>query len=548
MFTPKSILQSLSAVTLVLALAACSKDDPVAPEPNDAPADVGGYLSALPSWSAFSPPLADTDVATGDPVEEDEDIGGDPYRCTTTPYSITRTPDRIVTLNPDIEILWVGSLLQGKGHLGGIGQLGELPIRQRAPLTLSIDLLVADNSRTVAGPTVATVTSAIGELIQDAQTAGHTAGSNIFYTKETTHSLTQAALSMGLSANYMGATIKATLSSNISEETRTVTAYFVQRMFTVSMVLPQTPEEVFSDDFTEVRLQEQISHGRLGPDNLPVYISSVAYGRILIFSFTSTASLLDINATLEAMYNSGEFGGSLSAHLQQVLNEAQIEVVTVGGDANSALALIRNNDLDAYFAQDAPLTTARPISYTVRNLADNVIASVSETTNYNLQACIPVDQPATGGIYTIQFTKAKVLDLPYIDTRIDHFFDPLDIELQWTLYVETIADGVVKVSEYAATFLHPFAVALKENETYVFPANSATNRAIHFDGSDYIRLWGQIRDWDSSSGADALPFSRELRYPAKPVPTGESYVDAKDSDGNTVRVYFTVQKTGELDD
>lgn len=548
MYTPKNILQSLFAVTLVLALAACSDDDPVAPPIPETPADVGTYLSSLPAWNSFSPAQADADVATGDPVDEDETIGGDPYRCTTTPYSITRTPDRIVTLNPDIEILWVGSLLQGKGHLGGIGQLGELPIRQRAPLTLSIDLLVADNSRTVSSPTVATVTSAIGELIQDAEAGGHTAGSNIFYTKETTHSLTQAALAMGLSANYMGATIKATLSSNISDETRTVTAYFVQRMFSVSMVLPQTPEEVFSDDFTEERLQEQINHGRLGSDNLPVFISSVAYGRILMFSFTSTASLIDINATLEAMYNNGEFGGSLEAHLQQVLNEAQIEVVTVGGDANAALALIRNNDLDAYFAEDAPLTTARPISYTVRNLADNVIASVSETTNYNLQACIPVDQPVTGGTYTIHYTKCKVLDLPYIDTRIDGFFDPLDIELQWTLYVETITDGVVKVSEYDATFLYPFAVRLKENETYVFPANSAADRAIHFDGRDYIRLWGQIRDWDSSSGADALPFSRELKYPANPVPVGESYVDARDSSGNVVRVYFTVQKTGELDD
>jgi hypothetical protein len=84
----------------------------------------------------------------------------------------------------------------------------------------------------------------------------------------------------------------------------------------------------------------------------------------------------------------------------------------------------------------------------------------------------------------------------------------------------------------------------------VFPANSATDRAIHFDGRDYIRLWGQIRDWDAASAADVLPFSREFRFPAKPINGngGEGYVDAKDSSGNTVRVYFTIEKTGELDD
>ncbi len=549
MKTPNRFHQLLVPLTL-LALAACSEDSPVAPEEQAPPANVNSYMTTLPAWDAFSPPHADADVAVGAPSDGEEEIGGEPYRCTTTPYSMTRTPDRIVTLNPDVEILWVGSLLQGKGHLGGIGQLGELPIRQRAPMQLSIDLLTADNSRVVDKPSVATVTSAIGGLIQAAQDAGHTAGSNIFYTKETTHSLTQAALSMGLSAAYMGASIKATLSANISDETRTVTAYFVQRMFNVSMTLPQTPEEVFSDDFTTELLQQQIDRGRIGPDNLPVYVSSIAYGRILMFSFTSTASIADINATLEAMYNNGEFGGNLSTHLQSVLEQAQIQVVTVGGDANNALALIRSNDLGAYFEQDAPLTTARPISYTVRNLADNVIASVAETTNYNLQACVPVDLPATGGTYTIKFTKCKALELPDIDRVPEPIADLLqyDVELQWTLNVETIADGIVKVSEYNQTILYPFATELSEGETYVFPANSAANRAIHFDGRDYIRLWGEIRDWDSGTAADALPFSREFRYPAKPIAEGEGYVDARDGYGNVVRVYFTVQKTGELDD
>ncbi|HET6462187.1 MAG TPA: thiol-activated cytolysin family protein [Candidatus Krumholzibacteria bacterium] len=550
MKTPKLFVHSLIPLTL-LVLGACSKYDPTAPT-TEKPANVNGYVAGLPAWSTFSPPQNDADVATGPSVDRDDTIEGQPYKCTTTPYSITRTPDRIVTLNPDVEILWVGSLLQGKGHLGGIGSLAELPVRQRAPLALSIDLLLGDNTKTVANPSVATVTSAIGELIQAAETAGHTAGSNIFYTREEAHSMNQAALSMGLSAAYMGASIKATLSTDFSSETRTVTAYFVQRMFNVSMVLPQTPGEVFSDDFTTDLLQQQIDRGRIGPDNLPVYISSIAYGRILMFSFTSTASVTDINATLEAMYNNGEFGGTLDTRLQQVLSQAKIQVVTVGGDAGAALALIRNNELGAYFEKDAPLTSARPISYTVRNLGDNSIASVSETTNYNLQQCLPQDLPVTGAKYTINFTKVKVLDLPYIDGWSPPPNDALDIELAWTIYVETIADGVVKVSESA----HLFDAELREGDTYVLPANSATNRAIHTDGRDYIRLWGEMRDFDVTSAVDKLPFARTFRYPSNRVEavvpagksSGEGYVDAKDSSGNTVRLYFTMQKTEELDD
>ena len=542
-------LSVLSLFAIALAFAACSEDSPTAPEDSTPPADVNAYLATLPTWGQFSPAVPDADVAMGPSSDGEETIGGQPYECTTTPYSLTRTPDRVVTLNPDVEILWAGSLLQGKGHLGGIGSLAELPIRQRAPLTLSIDLLTGENTNTVQNPNVATVTSAVGELIQAAQNEGHTAGSNIFFTQETTHSLVQAALSMGLSASYMGASIKASLSSNISDETRTVTAYFVQRMFSVSMVLPQTPGEVFSDAFTSQKLQEQIDHGRIGDDNLPVYVSSVAYGRILMFSFTSTASLVDINATLSVLYNGGEFGGNLSSELKAVLDNAQIQVATVGGDAASALALIRANDLGAYFAQDAPLTTARPISYTVRNLGDNSIASVSETTEYNLKSCSPAALPVTGSNYTIRFDRLQVIDLNLIDVCApwNYYTECWQMEMQYTIRVETTKDGIVTPLEYNATVLNPYAARLKEGESYVFGSNS-TPVEIHFDGRDQVRVWGEIRDWDTATTSDKLNFSRQYNYPAKPFPAGAHSVDATDSWGSKVRIFYTVTKGQDLDD
>ncbi|HET6348764.1 MAG TPA: thiol-activated cytolysin family protein [Candidatus Krumholzibacteria bacterium] len=549
----------LAMLAIALTFSACSKNDPAAPENQSPPANVNKYLATLPAWSAFSPPLADADVAVGDTVDTSEQIENQPYNCTTQPYSMTRTPDRVVTLNPDVEILWLGALLQGKGHLGGIGSLAELPVRQRAPLKLSIDLLTGDNSKEVSSPSLTSVTSAIGELIQKAQDAGHMSGSDIFFTEETAHSLTQAALEMGLSASYMGASIKASLSANISDETRTVTAYFVQRMFTVSMELPQTPGDVFSDAFTADMLQEQINRGRIGPDNPPVYVSSIAYGRILMFSFTSTASLSDIKGTLSALYNGGEFGGSLSAQYQNVLENAQIQVVTVGGDASAALSLIRSNDLGAYFTQDAPLTTAKPISYTVRNLGDNSIASVSETTTYNLKTCEPAEVPITGSAYTLHFTKWKVIDLPFIDvcgiTTLD-LFDCLDIELQYTIHVETSAGGVIYTLESPKiSSLHPYAALLKVNELYAIPAyggvGTSQDVTIHWDGpsaGDYVKVWGEARDWDVGGGSDKLPFSRTFVYPSKPMPSNvETYVDAHDSWGNKVRLYFTVTKGQDTD-
>jgi len=220
----------------------------------------------------------------------------------------------------------------------------------------------------------------------------------------------------------------------------------------------------------------------------------------------------------------------------------------VGGNADDALALIRSNNLGDYFTTDAPLTTARPISYTVRNLADNSIASVSETTNYNLEQCVPESVPLAGAVYTLRYTKVKVIDLPFIDVPYPyHYLDPLDIEMRWDAKVETPL-GTSTATKFNVTVLNPYAKAMKEGETYNLPNNATTDLQIHFDGTDYIRLTGMIQDADvyPTSGADDLPFYREFRYPSKPINFTESYVDAKDSWGNTVRVFFTFQKTGDL--
>ena len=268
---PKIFLWLAASLLILVGATSCSNDDPTAPIPV---ADVNGYLAGLPAWSMFSPPLADADVALSAPTDSVEVIGGTTYDCLTSRYSLTQTPDKMVTLNPDIEVLWVGSLLQGTGYIGGIGSLAELPVRQRAPLVLSIDLLTGDNTRTVVDPDLASVTQSVGELIQAATDAGHRAGSRIAYSETNYHTLSESALKLGFSAAYSGVAVKGALEASGSAATSTIMVTYTQQMFTVSQVLPQTPGAMFSSAFTEDLLQDQVNRGRLGPDNLPVFVSS----------------------------------------------------------------------------------------------------------------------------------------------------------------------------------------------------------------------------------------------------------------------------------
>jgi hypothetical protein len=383
------VLLRAALLPVFLTVTATSCSDGAAP---GAPVGVSNFVEGLPAWDQFSPVLPDTNDITAEASSSVESVSGATYRCTTAPYSITQTPDKIVTLDPDVNILWLGALLQGRGYKGGIGSLAEWSVRQRAPLKVSIDLLSGENTRTVRDPDLASVTQAIGDLVQAAQAAGHRGGTSVSYSMQKTYSVSQAGISLGLSTRYFGPTISASFGVSRNAKETTITAYFVQRMFTASIVLPNTPGDYFSDAFTPARLQEERDRGHVGSDNLPVYVASIVFGRSLMFSFTSATTADSIRLALSASVGKDSVG--VSGSLLNILSTARIGVVTVGGEGRNATALIQTGKLADYFSQDAALTSARPISYTIRNLGDNSIAKVSETTNYNLKECEAV--PTTG--------------------------------------------------------------------------------------------------------------------------------------------------------
>ena len=278
------ILDGMRLTALVLAgvaiLAACS-DDPAGPDAGPV-AEVDQYVAGLGSWEEFAPPVEPSnepvapDSVTEQVVEEQDDEGvmqEVTYVCTETPYSLTDTPEELVMHEPNASIMWVGALIQGASYKGGQGSFEELPIRQRAPLKVSIDLLTGSNTATVEDPSLSTVQSAIGDLIQRAHDSGHRSGSSIVYEEQVTHSVEQAALALGLSAKYMGGSARANLRAERSANETTLMVHFVQKMFTISMELPQSPEAVFSDELTQELLDDQIAAGNIGRNNLPVYIA-----------------------------------------------------------------------------------------------------------------------------------------------------------------------------------------------------------------------------------------------------------------------------------
>jgi hypothetical protein len=354
--------------------------------------EISIYLNSLPSWSTFAPQSPSTEPA---PLDEDDSessvevVDDVTYDCTTTRYTVTDNPEKIVMYSPDVEILWPGALIQGESYrdADGPGSLRGLVIAERTPIRVSIPSLAGeDNFREVASPNQANVSQAIGSMIGNATIDDLPEGSDILFKQEVCHSEQQFALAMSVSGRFLGfsAATGADFRRNASETT--VAVHLIEKMYEVVVEPPQTPGAFFGPDFTQEKLDEQIALGRIGADNLPVYVSNVTYGRMMTFTLTSTASEQQIKAASNAGYR-GIVSRDVEGEYQKILQESRIQVTSLGGDANATLGMIADGEWWRYFTDSAPLSTARPLSYTFRNLGDGSIASVTEATEYNVKEC-----------------------------------------------------------------------------------------------------------------------------------------------------------------
>lgn len=401
---PSNSTRALS--TLLLALVACG-DDPAGTGPgavDEGKAAVGATVNALPSWESISPLVtASADPLEGDPEgtpaalpDSDPRYSGE-HLCTTTPYSLAKNPEKIITMSSNQGLLVPGVLLQGKSHL--LGSLQQLRIDQRAP----IDLVIDEAGALVPGiaieaPSLSTLRAGVNTLIQDAETSGFEQSSSVFFEKVTSHSTEHAALALGLSARYLNAEASADMRTETSASQTTVAARFIQEAFTIRADGPSFVDDWFTDDFTQAVLDQYVTTGQIGPDSPPLYVLSVKYGRIVMVNFTAAESREEVEAVFEAGYRNGvgSLEGKLTAEQESMMQSADIRVVSLGGPAEGgfqfAKEILNPGDpdaigLDGFFAQDVALTTFVPISYTIADLRTGAVAVVGETTQYDVLEC-----------------------------------------------------------------------------------------------------------------------------------------------------------------
>jgi hypothetical protein len=406
------LIALVAASLALLLLTACSSEDsPTGPDLDtfEGVVDHGG------TYEKVSPSEEIEVVASAEDVRPDGTI----LMCTTERHSIVDAPLNYATFDPNAEVIFPGSLLQGRS-LGGAAP--DPIILDRAPGTITINLINGSEivSADVDEVRYSTVIQAMNDII--AENSGVLPAA-FTYTSAEVQSREQMALRMGVNVNSLTTDVRGRLSLSQDTSYSSFLVELTQRYYTMSFDMPASMDRLFADTVTPGDLARYVDD-----DNPATYISSVTYGRRFYLLIESTETATEMSASIRASYDAALAGGS--AHLEgrdsDTLTNVNVKVFALGGDANLALAAF-NGDVDAvanFLTQGGNIDTGVPLSYTVRNVKDNTIVNVKVATEYEVRNCVV----QSVGQFRNDFDSSTEGWTPYADHRdFDVYFsNPID--------------------------------------------------------------------------------------------------------------------------
>jgi len=210
------------------------------------------------------------------------------------------------------------------------------------------------------------------------------------YESSVSYSSQQLSLDVGLNVEWASSAVASQLAYETNTQKRVAVMVFKQVFYTVTMATPGSPADVFGPAVSLGKVQSA-----MGEDRPPAYVSSVSYGRIILFRLetTNTTTSVDLDAVLE--YAGGvNATATVKSEYDEILKNSTITVVTIGGNAEVASEAVTATGpgslvpiltgKNAVYSRDNP---GVPIAYTVRFLKDNSLAKMGYTTDYSIQDC-----------------------------------------------------------------------------------------------------------------------------------------------------------------
>lgn len=373
MRTPKVLLLSLLAASLVLVQ--CGKEST---KPN--PATIDEHIGALSQLDEVEP-FAQRPV--GEPDSVSYDVDGRTYECTQQEYEVAADYDEQLTLNPTSDILWPGALIDGNTIDTG----DYVPIvAARKPLTISVSLvnIAGDKSKTVDNPKLSTMREAIAQIL-DQEVTGATPARVTFEISDV-YSENQLNIALGVTYKSGLASVKNQFDFSRTDILSRTVVKFLQVYYTIDVDIPEKPSDLFASSVSWDNLSKQING-----DISPMYVSSIAYGRMALFTMESTYSSTQVHDALQASMKAINTSVDLDVTNKNILQQSSIKATIIGGSGQSAVQVVNGFEgLKEYMTTGGNYnkdTAAAPLAYKLRYLCDNGICRIVMAQNYTVKSC-----------------------------------------------------------------------------------------------------------------------------------------------------------------
>lgn len=457
------------------------------------PTVIDGEVNQLPE---FDQPEELSEPEILDRTDPMPDPDNDAYECFTTTYRAAPGFDELLALDPTTDVIFPGAMLQGSSIPTG----EYIPITiDRAPITLSISLQNLSGSPVVRieDPKLSTVREGVKTILDQEVVSATPAKIN--FSIEQVYS--QEHISLALGANYRsaGSSIESSFDFNSSEYKNRFVLKYLQVYYTIDMDPPENPSDLFNN------LSDPSDLG----ETTPVYVASMAYGRMVLYTIETNRTETDINAAFNATFASND--GSVSASHKKVIDESNIKALVLGGSGGTAANVVKG-PAEVYnfiasggnYSKDSP---GAPLSYKLRFIKKGTpVARVVLSTEYQVRECV-----FTSPTYRMSIDYVKCNDCPEVG----------DPEIYGELRAQAWVDGKAQSPNAKWSRSKDKPLEVKKKQAYSLGITKSVSLFKPNYDTDYIKVSGWIKEYDFASDDDDFG-SDEKRINLKELIVGAS--------------------------
>ncbi len=346
----------------------------------------GTFRAVIDGGGGFSQPQMSEETTVTEVYTEERD--GVNWECTTESVSIQDGAggnEGFPLFSPNSNVIYPGNMLQGKSLNQGTPDIIAV---ERAGGVISTDVVDGNIQSSFEVDKIAksTVTDAINNIINGSTgivPANFSLGIKNIQSRE------QFALELGVDVNSTFVDLEGKLNYSSVSEKNTFVVNLNQSFYTMSYDIPTSMDQLFAPSVTPEDLARYV-----GPNNPATYISDVTYGRIFYMLVSSSSSVTEMDAAINASFNgvATDVEANIETSYLNTLDELTITVFAYGGDANTSLLTVGTTDLSdlaSLLSESSNIRSGKPISYVVRSVYNNQIVSTQLATNYDVTNCVP---------------------------------------------------------------------------------------------------------------------------------------------------------------